>query len=232
MKQKREQAWRARHSQGLIDLEDKETGVEAPVTASSFSMDALTPYFENKIPGHDHWPPRANYYEHYALWSALTKPRRYLEIGVLRGWSTMAVLLGWPAIEEVALIDNEMYGVSIYEAKESICQFRRDQRMMGRFGIQIHVGDSKKLPDVPFDGNFDLIHVDGEHSERAVRRDLELVLPRMTDRGLIIVDDQSGIPHVKAGTDTFLKDHPELESAHVKTFTGHRLIWWSPLEKR
>ena len=230
MTQKREQAWRTRHSQ-RASTGSTAGAVSSPMEDSGV-MERLRPYFEKSIPGHDHWPPRENYYEHYALWSALTKPTSYLEIGVLRGWSVMAVLLGWSTIKEIGLIDNEMYGLTLEEAVGDIRRFRDEMHMKGKLKIECLNADSKNLMSIPFAGEYDLVHIDGEHSERAVRHDLELVLPKLTTRGLIIVDDQGGMPQVKAGTDSFLKDHPELESVHVKTYTGHRLIWWSPLERR
>lgn len=230
MTQRREQAWRARHSQRAAT--GSTVGAASSPMEDSGVMERLRPYLNPPIPGHAHWPPRENYYEHYALWSALTKPRSFLEIGVLRGWSVMAVLMGWSTIRSVGLMDNEMYGISLSETKESIKEFREKERMTGEFNIWTQVADTNRLNDIPFLGEYNLIHVDGEHSERAVRHDLELVLPKLTTRGLIIVDDQGGMPQVKAGTDSFLKDHPELESVQVKTYTGHRLIWWAPLERR
>ncbi len=53
---------------------------------------------------------------------------------------------------------------------------------------------------------FDLIHIDGEHSQKAVERDLKVAAKVLSDSGIIIVDDyrDQHFPGIAAGVFNFL----------------------------
>ena len=89
-------------------------------------------------------------------------------------------------------------------------------------GLEFVVGDSHKVLPAFFrahpDRFFDLITVDGDHSEAGARSDLETVLPRLKPGGAVVFDDVSNPSHPElAGvwTDLF-KRHPKYS---VFTFT-------------
>lgn len=170
------------------------------------------------------WPPRENYYEWYSLFASLVKPKSFLEIGVMYGWSAMAILAGWPHVERMVVIDNELYEIPVEDACAQILSFRFSNEIKGDFKLNGFKRDTKQLGRIPVNEKFDLIHIDGEHSTVAVKHDLELALAALADRGTIIVDDIN-FPQVKEGADAFLEKHRNLEVRYVETHQGHYLIW-------
>jgi len=183
----------------------------------------LEPFWEYN-PKKIAWPPRENYYEWYSLFASLVKPRSYLEIGVMYGWSAMAILAGWPHVERMVVIDSELYEIPVEDAVAQILSFRFSNEIKTPFKINAFKCDTKKLLRLPVNERFDLIHIDGEHSTEAVKHDLELALVGLADRGTIIVDDIR-FDGVKAGADIFLNKFPEMAVRHVETHQGHYLIW-------
>lgn len=183
----------------------------------------LEPFWEYN-PKKIAWPPRENYYEHYSFWASLVKPRSYLEIGVMYGWSAMAILAGWPHVERMVVIDSELYEIPVEDAVAQILSFRFSNEIKTPFKINAFKCDTKKLLRLPVNERFDLIHIDGEHSTEAVKHDLELALVGLADRGTIIVDDIR-FDGVKAGADIFLNKHQHMAVRHVETHQGHYLIW-------
>lgn len=176
-------------------------------------------YWDDNTSGHA-WPPRHNYYEHYVIWSALVKPESYLEIGVMYGWSTMAVLLG-NNITRIALFDNELYQIPLSEAVRRIEEFCRDQ------GIPMPIIEYKKMDTTVVDNlgvsrSYEMSHVDGSHGEVAVYHDLCLVSPVTTK--VIIVDDLS-LPGIKEGADRFLAEHPQWEALVHPDHQSHYVMW-------
>ncbi len=185
-------------------------------------LEVLAPWWDDN-PKALAWPPRRNYYEHYAQWAGLIKPRRYCEIGVAYGWSVMAVLAGWPKIEEIHLIDNELYNIDLRDAEKNIRAFFKSIRPTGSFPhITLQKADTKKLTRIGMTGFFDMVHVDGEHSDGAVYHDLHLALEALTQKGTIVVDD---FRLVGDGIKKFEKDHPELNVMQVETHQVHHLLW-------
>ena len=184
----------------------------------------LSPFWEHN-PKEIAWPPRNNYYEHYAFWASLIKPRSYLEIGVMYGWSAMAILAGWPHVERMVVIDSELYEIPVGDAVAEILSFRFANEITSDFRIDGLKHDTTKLSRLPVGREkFDLIHIDGEHSTEAVKNDLKLALEVLADRGTIIVDDIC-FDGVKAGADFFLHNHPEVTCRRVETHQVHYLIW-------
>lgn len=187
-------------------------------------LEKLEPYWANN-PQNIEWPPRKNYYEWYAIWASLVKPDSYLEIGVMYGWSVMAILCGWPHIRDICIIDNELYKIPVEFAEEQIRKFRRENGIHTPVHIQPVKADSTVLHELPTGKRtFDLMHVDGQHSAKAAHHDLDLCLRKLSPKGTIIVDD-IGFAEVKEGADLFLARHPELEVRFANTQQGHYLIW-------
>lgn len=122
----------------------------------------------------------------------LLKPRRYLEIGVFRGRSLSVVADAAP--------DCELYGFDLwipgYAGLENVGpELVREQvgRMGHRGACQLESGNSHETvprflaahPDL----TFDLVTVDGDHTEDGARRDIETVLPRINVGGVLVFDD-------------------------------------------
>lgn len=190
-------------------------------------LERLKPYWAMNQPNQWNWPPEENYYEWYALYASLVKPDRVLEIGVMYGWSAMAFLAGWPGIQEMVLVDNELYGISLEQSADQVRRFCLDQGWTPPNILTIK-GDSIVLASVDAFGNkglFDLIHVDGEHSAAAVRSDVLAGLKILSPRGTIVVDDTTGIPALHAAVGLVRAGRGDVSAAEIPTFTGHTLLW-------
>ena len=126
------------------------------------------------------------------------KPRRYLEIGVRRGRSACAVASLAPTCD-LALFDM---WIPDYAGMENPgpAFVRAELARVGHSGRCDFVdGDSHEtLPryfsDHP-DTVFDLITVDGDHSDDGATRDLCDVLPRLAVGGAVVFDDISHPAH-------------------------------------
>ena len=126
------------------------------------------------------------------------QPRSYLEIGVRRGRSLAMVASVCPAcdflacdmfVEGYAGMDNP--GPELITAELSRIGFTG--------ALEFLVGDSHLVLPRHFADNpdrfFDLITVDGDHSEAGARADLETVIPRLKVGGALVFDDISNPSH-------------------------------------
>lgn len=126
-----------------------------------------------------------------AIFNALraTPARRFLEIGTYQGATAAAVRMAFPGCE-----------VTTVELPDPLrSRFNPQSRdqvgaafvALGLRGIRQVWMDSAELgswhgrPEY----QFDLVFVDGDHSEPSVRRDLELSRPLLTPEGVIVVHD-------------------------------------------
>lgn len=128
----------------------------------------------------------------------LLQPTNYLEIGVRQGRSMAMVAAGHPAVhvfgfdlwqQDYAKMSNPGPDFVISQMKE-----------IGHVGVlRLITGDShitvpaflKSQPNL----KFDLITVDGDHSEKGARADLETVLPRLAIGGMLVFDDVAHPAH-------------------------------------
>jgi predicted O-methyltransferase YrrM len=126
------------------------------------------------------------------LISRRVRPRRYLEIGVRRGRSMAQIAARNPQCE-IAGFD---LWVSPYAGVENPGPdfVRREIRAAGHAGtVRLISGPSREtvprfLSDHP-GAAFDVITVDGDHSEEGAWADLEAVAPRVRPGGFLLFDD-------------------------------------------
>jgi hypothetical protein len=126
-----------------------------------------------------------------------------LEIGVYKG--------GWL----FTLIDNNLnivaIGIDPYPNLEIIRKSFTNER--DRFGLEKNIylySSFNELSDSKHNlVTYDIIHLDGEHSQSQVNQDLKNLLPLLKDNGLLIIDDifYHSYPGVTAATFSFIKDN-------------------------
>jgi predicted O-methyltransferase YrrM len=132
-----------------------------------------------------------------ALASGL-RPQSYLEIGVRRGRSLAMVASVCPECDIVACdMFVPGYGGMDNPGPELV---RSELGCVGfRGGLEFVTGDSHKVLPAFFRKNpdrfFDVITVDGDHTEAGARADLETVLPRLKVGGALVFDDVSNPAH-------------------------------------
>ncbi len=180
----------------------------------------MRPFFRHGEEAAD-YATSGNYYEWYFTYAERIKPTRILEIGARLGYSAIAMLLGHPGVRELTLLDDGSYGFGVGEAVENI------RRVGHPAEVVAHTLDTQSVRALPLEGEFDLIHVDGDHTFHGAMHDLSLVLPYLSPSGVIILDDVDYISSCKKAARQFLSLNPGLESAHISTFRGHILLGYS-----
>jgi predicted O-methyltransferase YrrM len=130
--------------------------------------------------------------------AGVLQPAAYLEIGVRRGRSLAMLAAQAPACHIVAC---DLF-VQDYAGMENPGpEFVRSELARVGFTGQLEflVGDSHHLLPKYFrahpDAFFDLITVDGDHSEAGAVADLQTVMPRVKIGGALIFDDVSNPAH-------------------------------------
>jgi len=124
--------------------------------------------------------------------ATLARPANYLEIGVRRGRSMAAVASVRPEIDIVGFdLWMEDYGGMPNPGPDFV---RDEMRRLGHQGkLELISGDSHATVPEYFRRHpqafFDLITVDGDHTDQGARLDLRDVLPRLAIGGVIVFDD-------------------------------------------
>jgi predicted O-methyltransferase YrrM len=124
--------------------------------------------------------------------TTLLQPRNYLEIGVRRGRSMCIVAKANP--------ECQLYGFDLWVPDYAGMPnpgpdfVQAEVTQVGHGGdLQLISGNSHKTVPAFLAANpdlqFDLINVDGDHSEAGARSDLAVVLPRLQIGGAILLDD-------------------------------------------
>lgn len=128
----------------------------------------------------------------------LIRPRRYLEIGVRRGRSMAMVLAACPEVEVIGF-DMWMENYAGMENPGPAFVKSEMRKLAPLAKIQLIDGDSHRTVPKFLKANpgttFDLITVDGDHSEKGALQDLRDVLPRLSMGGVIVFDDISHPQH-------------------------------------
>jgi predicted O-methyltransferase YrrM len=147
--------------------------------------------------------------------SKTLQPKNYLEIGVRRGRSVCTVARACPSVNIVAFdMWMENYAGMENPGPDFV---QAELRKHGHSGsISFCNGDSHKTIPEFFrrypEQKFDLITVDGDHSETGAMEDLENVVPHLSVGGVIVFDDVSHptLPHLHQVWRTFSERHPNL----------------------
>ena len=124
--------------------------------------------------------------------ATLLQPRNYLEIGVRRGRS-LAVVAN--AAKTCRIYGFDMWMQDYAGMPNPGPEFVESE--IKRLGYQQELtlisGDSHETVPAFFSENpnttFDLINVDGDHTDAGARADLETVIPRLALGGVILLDD-------------------------------------------
>jgi len=111
------------------------------------------------------------------------RPQRICEIGVYSGIAARCFLAASPSADYLGIDNKEAessQGISIVEeAYQGLLDLGYHARLL--------VIDSQQLTELP--GQFDFIHVDGNHAPQCAQHDVEIAWKSLTDNGVLLVDD-------------------------------------------
>lgn len=113
-----------------------------------------------------------------AFVSSLIQPKYILEIGTFTGYSALCLAQG--------LVEDGL--LHTLEQRADDAQTAQNYFKQSAFGakIQLHIGDAASIiPQLPY--TWDLVFIDADKT--GYEKYYELVLPRLSERGLIIVDN-------------------------------------------
>lgn len=124
--------------------------------------------------------------------ATLLRPRNYLEIGVRRGRSLSIVAQCNP---QCRIFGFDLWMQNYAGMPNPGPEFVREELVRGGFvgELELISGDShqtlgsffRNVPNV----EFDLINVDGDHSEQGAKQDLIEVMPHLAIGGVLLLDD-------------------------------------------
>lgn len=150
----------------------------------------------------------------------------YLEIGTREGDSLKVVLSHSPNMKDLIVADiwGSDYGGSGRGNHNHISDILQSLNYNGN--IQFLDGDSKQtIPTLTdrYNGFFDLILVDGDHSYEGGMVDLENVFPLCKSGGIILFDDinHAGHPYLDKCFDEFTSKYNSQITHISKSYDGH-----------
>jgi predicted O-methyltransferase YrrM len=130
--------------------------------------------------------------------AALIKPSNYLEIGVRRGRSLAMVASAHPLVDIVGFdMWQQDYAGMANPGADFVASEMKAVGHMGK--LELVSGDSHQTVPAYLENNpnrkFDLITVDGDHSDEGALADLEVVIPRLAIGGMLVFDDVAHPTH-------------------------------------
>jgi predicted O-methyltransferase YrrM len=131
-----------------------------------------------------------NYYQFYRVLGQDEKPRSILEIGTRYGYSLISMVLGGiDTVEHVVCLDNQSYGNTFDLPSQQVAE--KNLRAVGYKGkAEFYVDNSRNLREhISEDRQFDIVHVDGDHTYGGAKKNMHLAWPNVRPGGIMIVDD-------------------------------------------
>jgi predicted O-methyltransferase YrrM len=129
--------------------------------------------------GSEEWLNKADAELAIKILSAKIGESSVCEIGVWKGAWTSVILKNIP--------NSKVIGIDPYPncGSEKITMLNRIKKL----GLESKFSLVEQIIDLPVSVKFDLVHLDGLHTEEQVTSDLELISKRLFKDGIIVVDD-------------------------------------------
>lgn len=173
-----------------------------------------------KQPGDEWFIDHHDTYAWYRAVAAAKRPERILELGVRYGYALLAMALGAGKTRPLLIgIDSEFDGIaSNFIASKNLHMYPHEI-------IKVDTQNCLKVTQyLTYETaqNFDIIHVDGNHSPDGIKNELALAAAWIAPDGWILVDDID-TPHVLREALQFAVKH-ELNSVRIPTFHNMLLL--------
>lgn len=106
------------------------------------------------------------------------KPKRVLEVGSYRGYTTKILAEHTPEETRIVAFDRDPRHGAAYR---DLALARRIERRVGDVSTEAFAGDPR--------GHYDLIFLDADHTYAAVKHDTEILLPLLAPEGVFVWHD-------------------------------------------
>lgn len=174
----------------------------------------------------DSWIDKYDIYSWYRAIGCAKAPQRILEMGVRYGYAGYAMAMGaqWAGIDNLCYVgvDSEYDQIpSNSTAMENIKRLTDDATVL-KISTLSPDEVTRAIASLPRSNSFDIVHVDADHSEDGIQRELALAKFWVKPDGLILVDDID-IPHVKKFTENFCLKYG-IVPLHIPTMHGLFII--------
>lgn len=172
---------------------------------------------EINIPEHAEYIKSGNYYEHYYELSSKLQPLSILEIGVRFGYSLCSMFAG---------CNNKNVYIEGWDLETYVCNSteiaKNNLIKCGAKNINLYILNSQHK--LKLDRNFDLIHIDGDHSYEGKMHDLKLITGYCK---YLIVDDYNYLPEVRKACLDYLSEYQDkyiLKTEIINSYRGTLFI--------
>jgi len=165
------------------------------------------------------------YKEYYKIKYTLCKvqaPKIIAEIGVRAGYSAWTFLQACPAATYIGFDANN--GTHGGQGGQDGKFAKWAKEILKNYDASFIDLDTQSVGSLDI-SNIDFFHVDGDHSVKGVRHDLDLAYNVIGDDGLIVIDDITYIDTVNHGVGTWIyKMGDKITSEFVESLRGEMLI--------
>jgi|SRR6185503_1962759 len=154
----------------------------------------------------------------------VVRPSLFVELGVHAGDSYMAFCQGLDQPDGMLL--KKAFGIDTFKGDEHSGPYEENMYQMvsdvhdplyGKFSTLVPRRFEEAVSDFEV-GSIDLLHLDGLHTYEAVSRDLEMWLPKMSSRGVLLMHDTSVISDPTFGVwqkwGELRREYPHFEFYH------------------
>lgn len=182
-----------------------------------FKKEWICPRDSKSLSRYDHY--RDYYKVKYSIAKNLN-PKTILEIGVRAGYSAISFLSAAPEAQYIGLdAENGTHG----NQGGPWCWWAK--QILSPFDFEIIIQDTQKITSdyISNLGNFDLIHIDGDHSYKGAYHDITICLPSLSNNGIMLIDDYDFIPDVKKAVDRFVHNN-SIEFDYLPSFRGEAIL--------
>lgn len=137
-----------------------------------------------------------------ALAREISSSPNLLEIGVWKGGWAVGVLRG---IENAHVVGIDPYPGEAYPVREEALSTIESQGLASRFNL---IDSHQNLIESGLPSMFDLVHIDGHHTEKSVLRDAVFAHEALTPNGVIVFDDHlhPAFPGIRSALYRFLNE--------------------------
>ena len=119
----------------------------------------------------------------------IVKPKTIVELGVANGYSTLL-------LAKITDKNGDVFAVDKWEGREEECRQKAEDNIAyakEHFGINnihlIHKEFTSYFYESFWKKQIDILHIDGDHSDKCVREDFDMWSPFVSPNGLILLHD-------------------------------------------